>query len=81
MDSKTKTVGTVLSEIKSLERADENLVALINALNNNKKDLDLPFEPTVFLMGIRAHLGRTKDALKYELYDTEITSDLFRVVS
>lgn len=76
----TTTVGKVRSEIDALERNYNNVTDIINALNKGKVKLDVPFEPTMVLMDVRTRLETMKNALKRELDDTEVTSDLFYVV-
>ncbi len=80
MDSKTKTVGDVLSEINALENAYKDLTDLINALNKERNKLDLPFDSALFLIDIRTRLEKNKDALKYQLNSTEVASDLFAII-
>lgn len=84
MDANTKTVRDVLSEINALERNYKDITDLINALNkeSNKGSykLDLPFDPTMVLMDVRTRLEQSKNALKRELDNTEITSNLFSIV-
>lgn len=76
----TTTVGKVRSEIDALERNYNNVTDIINSLNKGKVKLDVPFEPTMVLMDVRTRLETMKNALKRELDNTEVTSDLFYVV-
>lgn len=79
MEKETRTVGSIFNKINSLQRIEENLLKMERAVDKENFP-NLGFEPVPFLAQVRIEITKAREALKSELYDTEITSDLFKIV-
>lgn len=79
MEKETRTVGSILNQINSLQRMEENLLKMTQLVDKDNFP-NLGFEPVPFLTQVRIEITKEKEALKLELYDTEITSNLFKIV-